>query len=259
VKTAASKHNIEMRIKIVVLILFTFVGLIRADQNIESVQQTLKDQGFYYGEITGEKDADTTAAIRRYQIRNGLQVTGELNDETLRLLRSAPSTSSQPAATRAPSRETDTSDLRDESSREATTTGRKPVQPFLAPPPDRPSFPPNAGSFPPAGNGLFAGTPFENAPPDAQRDVIAKAQKRLARRGLFRNEIDGAYGPNLEFSLRAYQARVGLPPTGRLDLETLAALELLPGAHMPVYPLPRRGLRERRELEPPVRGEWIRP
>ena len=72
------------------LILFASVGLIRADQNIESVQRALKDQGFYYGEITGEKNTDTTAAIRRYQIRNGLQVTGELNDETLRSLRSAP-------------------------------------------------------------------------------------------------------------------------------------------------------------------------
>jgi peptidoglycan hydrolase-like protein with peptidoglycan-binding domain len=258
VKTAASKHNIEMRIRIAILILFTSVGLVHADQNIESVQQSLKDQGFYYGEITGEKNADTTAAIRRYQIRNGLQVTGELNDETLRSLRSAPS-ASQPTATRAPSRETDTSDLRDDSSREAATPGPKPIQPFLAPPQGRQSFPPNAGSFPPAGSGLFAGTPFENAPPDVQHDVIVKAQKRLARRGLFHNEIDGAYGPNLQFSLRAYQSRVGLPTTGRLDLETLAALELLPGANMPVYPVPRRALRERPELEPPVRGEWIRP
>jgi peptidoglycan hydrolase-like protein with peptidoglycan-binding domain len=258
VKTASSKQNIDM-IKIAILILFASVGLVRADQDTESVQQALKDQGFYYGEITGEKNADTTAAIRRYQIRNGLQITGELNDETLRSLRNAPTASSQPAATRAPSTKTDTSDLRDDSSRETATGGAKPIQPFLAPPQNRQSFPPNAGSFPPAGNGSFAGTPFENAPPDVQRDVIVKAQKRLARRGLFRDEIDGAYGPNLEFALRAYQARVGLPSTGRLDLETLAALELLPGSHMPVYPVPRRGLRERPELEPPVRGEWIRP
>src|ERR1043166_8479454 len=60
-----------------------------ADQAIADVQRALKEQGFYYGEITGQKDADTTAAIRRYQIRNGLQITGELNDETLRSIRSA--------------------------------------------------------------------------------------------------------------------------------------------------------------------------
>jgi peptidoglycan hydrolase-like protein with peptidoglycan-binding domain len=38
------------------------------------VQQALKDQGFYYGDVNGEKTADTTAALRRYQIRNGLQI-----------------------------------------------------------------------------------------------------------------------------------------------------------------------------------------
>ena len=54
-----------------------------ADQTIRSLQQTLKQQGFYYGTVTGDKNAETTAAIRRYQIRNGLKVTGEINDETM--------------------------------------------------------------------------------------------------------------------------------------------------------------------------------
>ena len=76
-----------MRIKIAILILIVSVAAIRADQSIESVQQALKEQGFYYGEITGEKNADTTAAIRRFQIRHGLQITGELNEETPSLAR----------------------------------------------------------------------------------------------------------------------------------------------------------------------------
>ena len=62
----------------------------RADQTTQSVQQALADQGFYYGNATGEKSAETTAAIRRYQIRNGLQVTGELNEEKLRSVNSSP-------------------------------------------------------------------------------------------------------------------------------------------------------------------------
>src|SRR5207247_9617567 len=62
------------------------VGSMRADQTIQSVQQALAHQSFYYGNATGEKSAETTAAIRRYQIRNGLQVTGEINPETLRSL-----------------------------------------------------------------------------------------------------------------------------------------------------------------------------
>jgi len=75
----------------------------------------------------------------------------------------------------------------------------------------------------------------------------------LLRRGFYRGEIDGVYNSALEFSLRAYQSRIGLPVTGQLNLETLAALELLPGAKAPVYRPRRRTWRE-----PPVRGEWIR-
>ena len=62
-----------------------------------------------------------------------------------------------------------------------------------------------------------------------QRNVIVSAQIALARYGLYREQIDGIYGPAMELSLRAYQARTRLPVTGRLDLETLAALRLLPG------------------------------
>jgi peptidoglycan hydrolase-like protein with peptidoglycan-binding domain len=228
-----------MRIKIAILILIVSIAAIRADQSIESVQQALKEQGFYYGEITGEKNADTTAAIRRFQIRHGLQITGELNEETLRLLGSAPSASSQPAATRAPSANADASELRDESSPEAA--------------------PINPTAVAPRTDGLFAGTPYENASPDVQRNVVVSAQIALARHDLYRGEIDGIYGSAMEFSLRAYQARIGLPVTGRFSLETLAALELLPGAHTPVFTPRRRIVRPRPEWEPPVRGEWIRP
>src|SRR5260370_19349620 len=70
--------------------------LMRADQLVESVQQALKDDGFYYGEVNGDMNANLTAAIRRYQIRNGLQVSGELNDETLRSLGIKSSGSSRP-------------------------------------------------------------------------------------------------------------------------------------------------------------------
>src|SRR5438552_6491208 len=75
-----------MKIKIAALIFIGSTLLTRADQLVQSVQQALKDQGFYYGEVTGETNANLTAAIRRYQIRNGLQVSGELNSETLQSL-----------------------------------------------------------------------------------------------------------------------------------------------------------------------------
>src|SRR2546423_4298722 len=81
-----------------VAILATVLGLdALGDTAIQQAQETLKEQGYYYGQITGEKNADTVAAIRRFQIRNGLQVTGDLNEETLRALNSNTAASVQTA------------------------------------------------------------------------------------------------------------------------------------------------------------------
>jgi peptidoglycan hydrolase-like protein with peptidoglycan-binding domain len=244
-----------MKIKTVLFVLLGMIVLVRADQTIESAQQMLKDQGFYYGAVTGEKNSDTTAAIRRYQIRNGLPVTGELDEATLRSLHSSASASPRPTTTNTPSATPGTADLHD-GERESADASPAPAQPFITPAQDRQSYPrDHNASLSPSG-ALFARTPYETSPPDVQRNVVAAAQRTLAQRGIYQHEINGVYGPDLEFSLRAYQSRVGLAVTGRLDLETLAALELLPGANTPVY-IPRKPPRVRPGLEPPVRGEWI--
>jgi peptidoglycan hydrolase-like protein with peptidoglycan-binding domain len=213
--------------KAVTLLLATFcflaVAVAQSDPVIATVQQSLKDQGFYYGEVTGKKDSDTTAAIRRYQIRNGLQITGELNAETQKSLGvkgaiSAPPPRATPAAvprlTPSPER---SNDLRDD-------RPMRPQSPEI-------TEPPSAGANPMIG--IFDGTPYQNSAPEVQRQVILGAQSLLARRGYYRSEIDGVFGPETEFSLRAYQERFGIPPNGRLDKETLAALGLLPGQQAP--------------------------
>jgi len=244
-----------MKIRLAALIFFASLSPVRADQRIESVQQALKDQGFYYGEVTGEPNANLTAAIRRYQIRNGLQVTGELNSETIKSLGVGSSASAQPGAKPAPSASPSASDLRNPSAGETTAPPAPRVQPFANAPEDRQVYPSNPVTPGASQGGLLAGTPYETAPPDMQRNVVVSAQIGLARRGLYRGEVDGVFGPALEFSLRAYQARTRLPVTGRLDLETLAALQLLPRPRAPVYD-PSRG-RMRPQPQPPVRGEWI--
>jgi peptidoglycan hydrolase-like protein with peptidoglycan-binding domain len=231
-----------MKAKVAALIFLGSVALMRADQMIESVQEALKDQGFYYGEITGEANANLNAAIRRYQIRNGLQVTGELTSETLHSLGIDSSAPARPATKTTPSPSPGLPDLRDQPSGGAAGTPAA-VQPFANAPPDRQIYPPNPvmpGTFP---GGFLAGTPYEAAPPDVQHNVVISAQIALARRGLYRGEIDGVYGPAMELSLRAYQARTRLPVTGRLDLETLAALRLLPRPREPVYDPSRKRLR----------------
>ena len=65
-----------------VILTFSGAGISRADEALKRVQQSLRDQGFYYGAIDGSPGDETTQAIRRYQIRNGLAVTGQLTDET---------------------------------------------------------------------------------------------------------------------------------------------------------------------------------
>ena len=231
-----------------------------ADQSIADAQQALKDEGYYYGQITGQKDPDTTAAIRRYQIRNGLEITGDLDEQTLRSIRSGNKTASQspapqPRTAPSPALQPDTSDLRENAGPPPNPQFNPAPQPQFPPDADERTLPPNVGRQVPSGTSMFSGTPYQTAPIEVQRKVIADAQSILAHRGLYKNEPDGAYGPELEFSLRAYQSRVGLPVTGRLDLETLAALQLLPGAHRPVF-TPRRPMQQ---PLPPVRGEWVRP
>src|SRR5262249_54086341 len=160
----------------------------RADQLVESVQQALKDEGFYYGEVNGDINANLTAAIRRYQIRNGLQVSGELNDETLRSLGIKSSGSSRP--TTKPASPTPAA----EGVRGGAPPGEKPtpaappppVQPFSNAPQDQQVFPSNPMGPASSPGTVFAGTPFQTAPPGVQRNVIVSAQIVLARYGLYR-------------------------------------------------------------------------
>ena len=55
---------------------------LRADENVRALQSRLKAGGFYFGEVNGNYDSDTAAAVTRYQIRNGLQITGKLDPQT---------------------------------------------------------------------------------------------------------------------------------------------------------------------------------
>jgi len=242
-----------MTARIAALIFIGSTMLMRADQLVEHVQQALKDQGFYYGEVTGEMNANVAAAIRRYQIRNGLQVTGELNSETLQSLGIDSSGSARQAPKRLSPTPAAPPNTGEQSPAETTNiTPAPPAQPFGNAPGDQkiyPSSPVTPGMSP---GDVLVGTPFEAAPPAVQRNVVLSAQIELARRSLYHEEIDGVYGSAMQFSLRAYQARSGLPVTGRLDLETLAALQLLRGPRGPMRHPPRHG-----RPQPPIRGEWV--
>jgi peptidoglycan hydrolase-like protein with peptidoglycan-binding domain len=186
------------------------VSLAHGDETLRSLQQTLKNQGFYYGAVTGDKSAETTAAIRRYQIRNGLQVTGELNEETLRSVGS--SSNSVAAATRSTPKP---AVAQPDSVRSDVSVGlgqSSPAPSFN--PPDHPlqTNPPYLASF------------YQSAPIRMNRRIVAGLQYQLMNRGYYRGRVDGRYGREMALALRAFQSSAGLPPTGRLDTETFQAL-----------------------------------
>ena len=70
------------RVSLCCLVILFGVASLRADEMVRTVQSRLKAGGFYWGEVDGVYDSDTAAAITRYQIRNGLQITGKLDSQT---------------------------------------------------------------------------------------------------------------------------------------------------------------------------------
>jgi peptidoglycan hydrolase-like protein with peptidoglycan-binding domain len=238
-----------------------------ADDQLRNVQTELKNQGFYYGDVDGQTGPEMTSAIRRYQIRNGLEVTGTLSQETLTALgmiaskpkqpapalASAPETApSQPAATKAPPpvnlRRNDTAEDSDRAflRREEMKDGSRNRQPDdHEPPPMAPRAPSPYSSAspsviaPPAPLDapspdfpvLFAGTPFANAPLTVQQDTLRRAQSILSDRGYYRDIVDGLPGPATEEALLTFQRSARLTLTGRLDLDTLNEMRLLPGGN----------------------------
>lgn len=251
-----------------------------ADDQLRSVQGELKSQGFFYGDANGTASPETVSALRRYQIRNGLEVTGTASKETLNSLGLGPGKSAPPQVAPPPAPKAEPPALakkppvnlrKDESVQESDRAflEREEARRRAAEPPARyapvPYTPPVQRDpsiiSPPApldGSGddfpvLFAQTPYATAPRDVQQRTLRNAQAILASRGLYRDIIDGLPGPATEEALLTYQRSARMTLTGRLDLETLSALRLLPG---------RGGFT--RSAEPPpastqrvYRGIWV--
>jgi peptidoglycan hydrolase-like protein with peptidoglycan-binding domain len=68
-----------------------------ADDNVRAVQMKLRDGGFYSGEIDGAYSSELAAALTRYQIRNGLPITSQLDVDTSKALGAKPAITTTPA------------------------------------------------------------------------------------------------------------------------------------------------------------------
>jgi hypothetical protein len=77
-----------MKRLLVLVLALTLCGIVSAsaDENVRAAQTRLKEGGFYFGEPNGNYNTETAAAVSRYQIRNGLQITGQLDAATSKSL-----------------------------------------------------------------------------------------------------------------------------------------------------------------------------
>jgi len=207
-----------------------------ADESVRSAQAQLQSAGYYTGPLDGQINAETKAALRRYQIRNELEPSGELTPETTTALsKEQPSAPATPIATPVP----------------------PPVQPSVPTVPQPPSAArgipvPSAETEPDVYGGFYSRTPYAEAPREVKYNTLLKAQEVLAARGLYQGAINGLPGPATEEALLRFQAQRGLTRTGRLDLDTLAELHLLPVTKL------RRARTAPGEYEPPVAPRGVR-
>jgi peptidoglycan hydrolase-like protein with peptidoglycan-binding domain len=265
-----------MKTSTLLLASLLFHSLAVADDALRDVQAELKKEGFYYGEVSGKDGTETGAAIRRYQIRFGLEVTGKLNEETLGALGMKGEQPKDAPPKTVPSKAPD----RNAPPKPAPVAKQvnpprinepvpDPTEPSIPPkrradlvrdPEDRPPAPrlvdprdaddrspgglrrarPNDPAVvdPPSAipsptyddyTTFYHGTPYASAPREVQLDVLRKAQTNLGRKGLYRAVADGLPGPATSEALFLYQDQRRLTRTGRLDMATLADLNLLPG------------------------------
>lgn len=119
-------------ILLLLAISFSASGTLSASENVRNVQSKLKEGGFYFGEVDGALSSDLSAALTRYQIRHGLQITGNLNEETGKSLGVKPevTTSGPPAPPTGDTwrrlRKSDEQFLRTRNEKGSATTARKP-------------------------------------------------------------------------------------------------------------------------------------
>jgi peptidoglycan hydrolase-like protein with peptidoglycan-binding domain len=89
-----------------IIVGLALAGSVWADENVRAVQEKLRDGGFYSGEIDGAYSSDLSAALTRYQIRNGLPISGQLDVETSNALGAKPAVGPSTADTEQSSSET---------------------------------------------------------------------------------------------------------------------------------------------------------
>jgi peptidoglycan hydrolase-like protein with peptidoglycan-binding domain len=78
------------------LLLASSAGMLRADDQLRSVQEELRRRSLYFGDVNGADSAELQEATRRYQQRKGFAATGKPDRETLKSLGLIPRSPDEP-------------------------------------------------------------------------------------------------------------------------------------------------------------------
>lgn len=226
-------------------VLLTVVPCLQAadEAALKRAQAQLQILELYEGPLDGLSGPGTERALRRFQIRNGLEPTGKVDEETRAMLnQQVPSADvarppPEPTPTPAPTPsglepgvvESDRQFLQQ---RRPSPTPTPAVQ-RRAPAPD-PGPPPAMRAARLPLSDVFQGSPYEYAAPEVQEFVLRDAQRRLRSMRFYHARTDGRDRPALRQALLSFQHAFRLQQTGRLDRATLFSLGMLPsssGAH----------------------------
>jgi peptidoglycan hydrolase-like protein with peptidoglycan-binding domain len=195
-------------------LVLTAFALSAAENPVASVQAALKDLGFYYGNASGQVDNETRSALKRFQIRTGLQPTGEIDNQTLQALAGAPAPKPAEAAPQAPppslrerARQTDISDREFLDHLKASD----PDKPSAATPPAQ-SAPPELPPTPPprtAAPSDSAGSPSGEWTPEKAAEFV-------------RSYLEAAEAPQPDREIAFYGERVDYFDSGRVNRKFVA-------------------------------------
>ena len=192
------------------------IGPASADENTRALQTKLKEGGFYFGEVNGTFGTDTSAALTRYQIRNGLPISGQLDAATAKSLgitASAPAAKSPPGAnaeTWRQLRKTDQQFLTEMNSRKPEPAANRASR--KAPPPAQPPAPAPAA-------------PETGATPYASTFTLSRERLRDYIAAFVLAGLDPEIGAELEFfgnQVRYYDSGLIGREKIRQDLQTYA-------------------------------------
>src|SRR4029450_13102060 len=170
------------RIALLAVVGLAIAASVCADENVSAIQEKWPGGGFYSGEIDGAYSSQLSAALTRYQIRNGLPITGQLDEDTSKALGAKPAVVDDAAGPQQSSetwRRLRKGELRTSTSARRSETAATEARERSSPtdnetPTTSTEMPPRSAPAAAAANSSANGEPA-SAPPTAASDTSASA------------------------------------------------------------------------------------